>query len=99
MLTSSCEDCINKNYSLGPEPCYVPGCGKILRKTNFAHITFEDLKIEKEVAVRRRIAEMCVPSASVPLLTDSFNKTRDDFETLKEYNQYLEDVETLSKLS
>lgn len=56
----SCEDCINKNYSLGPEPCYVPGCGKILRKANFAHITFEDLKIEKEVAVRRRIAEMCV---------------------------------------
>lgn len=60
MLISSCEDCINKNYSLGPEPCYVPGCGKILRKANFAHITFEDLKIEKEVAVRRRIAEMCV---------------------------------------
>lgn len=34
----------------------------------------------------------------MPLLTNSFNKTRDDFGTLKEYNQYLEDVETLSKL-
>lgn len=32
------------------------------------------------------------------MLTDSFNKTRDDFESLKEYNQYLEDVETLSEL-
>jgi CDK-activating kinase assembly factor MAT1 len=28
-----------------------------LRKINFAHQTFEDLKVEKEVAVRRRMAE------------------------------------------
>ena len=50
-----CESCIDRLFTLGPEPC--PQCGKILRKVNFAHQTFEDLKVEKEVAVRRRMAE------------------------------------------
>lgn len=50
-----CESCIDRLFTLGPEPC--PQCGRILRKVNFAHQTFEDLKVEKEVAVRRRMAE------------------------------------------
>jgi len=50
-----CESCIDRLFTLGPEPC--PQCGRILRKVNFAHQTFEDLKVEKEVAVRRRMAD------------------------------------------
>ncbi|WWD21199.1 CDK-activating kinase assembly factor MAT1 [Kwoniella shandongensis] len=76
-----CESCIDRLFTLGPEPC--PQCGKILRKVNFAHQTFEDLKVEKEVAVRRRMAE-------------NFNKRREDFGSDKEYDDYLEEVEDLT---
>ncbi|WWC63827.1 CDK-activating kinase assembly factor MAT1 [Kwoniella dejecticola CBS 10117] len=76
-----CESCIDRLFTLGPEPC--PQCGRILRKVNFAHQTFEDLKVEKEVAVRRRMAQV-------------FNKRRDDFGSDKEYDNYLEEVEDLT---
>ncbi|RSH95071.1 TFIIH/NER complex subunit [Saitozyma podzolica] len=76
-----CESCIDRLFTLGPEPC--PQCGKILRKINFAHQTFEDLRVEKEVAVRRRMA-------------DVFNKREEDFKTSREYDDYLEDVENLT---
>ncbi|WVQ81334.1 CDK-activating kinase assembly factor MAT1 [Cryptococcus sp. DSM 104549] len=73
-----CESCIDRLFTLGPEPC--PQCGRILRKINFAHQTFEDLKVEKEVSVRKRMAE-------------HFNKRRADFGSDKEYDDYLEMVE------
>ncbi|OCF78845.1 CDK-activating kinase assembly factor MAT1 [Kwoniella mangroviensis CBS 8886] len=76
-----CESCIDRLFTLGPEPC--PQCGRILRKVNFAHQTFEDLKVEKEVAVRRRMAQV-------------FNKRREDFGSDKEYDNYLEEVEDLT---
>lgn len=49
-----CESCIDRIFTLGPEPC--PICGVLLRKTSFAAQTFGDLRIEKEVSVRKRIA-------------------------------------------
>ncbi|WRT69273.1 CDK-activating kinase assembly factor MAT1 [Kwoniella shivajii] len=76
-----CESCIDRLFTLGPEPC--PKCGRILRKINFAHQTFEDLKVEKEVAVRRRMVQV-------------FNKRRDDFGSDREYDNYLEEVEDLT---
>lgn len=45
--------------------------------------TFEDLGVEKEVAIRRRIAK-------------HFNKRLEDFEDLHAYNDYLEEVETIA---
>lgn len=45
-------------FTLGPAPC--PICNKILRKLAFMPQTFEDLTVEKEVAVRRRLAKECV---------------------------------------
>jgi CDK-activating kinase assembly factor MAT1 len=56
----------------------------VLRKLAFMPQTFEDLVVEKEVAVRRRMAK-------------EFNKRREDFEDLKAYNDYLEFVENISK--
>jgi CDK-activating kinase assembly factor MAT1 len=53
-----CQSCINRLFALGPEPCPHPQCGKILRTANFAHQTFEDLRVEKEISVRRRMADM-----------------------------------------
>lgn len=53
-----CESCIDRIFTLGPEPC--PTCGVLLRKISFAAQTFGDLKIEKEVSVRKRIARWSV---------------------------------------
>ncbi|PPQ78534.1 hypothetical protein CVT25_011806 [Psilocybe cyanescens] len=76
-----CESCIDRLFTLGPAPC--PICNKVLRKLAFTPQTFEDLTVEKEVAVRRRIAK-------------EFNKRRDDFPDLRVYNDYLEEVEDIS---
>jgi len=50
-----CESCIDRLFTLGPAPC--PVCNKTLRKLAFTPQTFEDLTVEKEVAVRRRLAK------------------------------------------
>jgi len=46
--------------------------------------TFEDLVVEKEVAIRRKLAK-------------EFNKRREDFPDLRSYNDYLQEVEDISK--
>jgi len=76
-----CESCIDRLFTLGPAPC--PICNKTLRKLAFMPQTFEDLVVEKEVAVRRRLAK-------------DFNKRREDFPDLKAYNNYLEEVEDIT---
>ncbi|THH10284.1 hypothetical protein EW145_g1425 [Phellinidium pouzarii] len=76
-----CESCIDRLFTLGPAPC--PICNKTLRKLAFMPQTFEDLSVEKEVAVRRRLAK-------------DFNKHREDFPDAKSYNNYLEEVEDIT---
>lgn len=44
---------------------------------------FSDLTIQREVDIRKRVAAV-------------FNNTQDDFETLRDYNNYLQDVEDLT---
>ncbi|KAI9595368.1 CDK-activating kinase assembly factor MAT1-domain-containing protein [Syncephalis fuscata] len=76
-----CDSCIDRLFAQGPAPC--PVCHQILRKMAFAEPTFEDLGVEKEVRIRKRLAE-------------TFNKRPEDFATAREYNDYLEDVEELT---
>jgi len=76
-----CESCIDRLFTLGPAPC--PICNKTLRKLAFTPQTFEDLSVEKEIAVRRRIAK-------------HFNKRKDDFPDLRSYNDYLEEAEEIA---
>ncbi|KAH7342073.1 CDK-activating kinase assembly factor MAT1-domain-containing protein [Rhizoctonia solani] len=76
-----CESCIDRLFTLGPAPC--PTCKTVIRKMGFMAQTFEDLGVEKEVAIRRRIAK-------------HFNKRLEDFDSLQEYNDYLEEVETIA---
>lgn len=76
-----CESCIDRLFTLGPAPC--PICTKVLRKLAFTPQTFEDLGVEKEVAIRKRLAK-------------EFNKRRDDFDDLRSYNDYLEEVENIA---
>lgn len=75
-----CESCVDRIFSLGPAPCPYPKCNKILRKNKFKKQVFEDIKIEREIDLRKRIQSI-------------YNKTQDDFDSLKEYNAYLEYVE------
>lgn len=78
-----CESCVDRIFSTGPAPCPVAGCGRTLRKARFRRQTFEDLQIEREVDIRRRVAA-------------TFNRRQEEFEDLRSYNNYLEEVETLT---
>lgn len=75
-----CESCVDRIFSLGPAPCPYAGCGKILRKNKFKEQLFEDLSVEREVDVRKRVAR-------------TFNQRQEDFDSLESYNNYLEEVE------
>lgn len=77
-----CESCVDRIFSLGPAPCPYPKCGKILRKNKFKKQIFDDLGIEKEIDIRKRVSGI-------------YNKTEEDFDDLKDYNKYLESVENI----
>ncbi|GAA5977490.1 hypothetical protein JCM11641_000980 [Rhodosporidiobolus odoratus] len=76
-----CESCLDRLFSLGPEPC--PVCGQTIRKAQFQPQIFQNLEVQKEVAVRRRVAKI-------------FNKRPEDFPTPSSYNDYLETSESLT---
>lgn len=77
-----CESCVDRIFSLGPAPCPYPKCGRMLRKNKFKKQVFDDLSIEKEIDIRKRVSGI-------------YNKTEEDFESLKEYNKYLENLENV----
>jgi CDK-activating kinase assembly factor MAT1 len=78
-----CSTCVDRIFTSGPASCPVPHCGKTLRKKGFHKAFFADLKIEREVDVRRRVAAV-------------FNRREDEFETLRDWNNYLQEVEDLT---
>ncbi|KAG8533215.1 uncharacterized protein KY384_001998 [Bacidia gigantensis] len=78
-----CESCVDRIFSQGPAPCPVAGCARTLRKARFRKQTFEDLKIEREVDIRSRVAKV-------------FNRRQEEFLNLRNWNDYLEQVETLT---
>lgn len=93
-----CESCIDRLFTLGPAPC--PICTKVLRKLAFNPQTFEDLAVEKEVAIRRRVSKEWVSLVSSKMIIsclkfNRFNKRREDFPDLRSYNDYLEMVEDI----
>ncbi|XP_035231476.1 CDK-activating kinase assembly factor MAT1-like [Stegodyphus dumicola] len=75
-----CENCVELLFVKGSAAC--PQCNIALRRNNFRVQIFEDSSVEKELDIRRRILK-------------DFNKKEEDFKTLREYNDYLEDVETI----
>lgn len=75
-----CESCVELLFLKGAGSC--PECNVPLRRSNFRVQLFEDPAVEKEVDIRKRILR-------------DFNKKEDDFKTLREYNDYLEEVETI----
>ncbi|ODV89656.1 hypothetical protein CANCADRAFT_4280 [Tortispora caseinolytica NRRL Y-17796] len=77
-----CSNCVDRIFSYGPGPCPYPGCDKILRKNKFKEQLFDDIGVEKEVDCRARVMKV-------------YNKTEQDFDSLEEYNAYLEEIEDL----
>jgi CDK-activating kinase assembly factor MAT1 len=75
-----CNSCVDRLFMQGQAPC--PQCGNILRKSSFHVPKFADLRVEKECRIRRQVAR-CL------------NKRPEDFATLREYNDYLEEVEKM----
>jgi CDK-activating kinase assembly factor MAT1 len=91
-----CQACVNRIFAMGAAPC--PFCKVILRKTNFVKPTFEDLEVEKEVRIRRRIYKMYVYTNDFycSITKSRFNKRIEDFAGDKmTFNSYLEEVEDI----
>ncbi|KAI2626130.1 CDK-activating kinase assembly factor [Hypomontagnella submonticulosa] len=78
-----CRNCVSNIFGKGPAQCPQPGCYKTLRQRGFRSAFFNDLKVEREVDVRRRVQAV-------------FNMTQDDFVSLRDYNDYLQQVEDLT---
>jgi len=77
-----CSSCVDRLFTAGPAPCPIIGCHRTLRKRNFKEAFFEDLTIERESDIRGKVIAV-------------FNKKEGDFATLRDWNDYLEQVETL----
>lgn len=75
-----CETCVERLFSHGTSSC--PVCNCSLRRTNWAPASFEDLRVEREVRIRKRILAI-------------FNQTQEDFTDIRAYNDYLEEVEEI----
>ncbi|KAK5663754.1 hypothetical protein OQA88_4185 [Cercophora sp. LCS_1] len=80
---SMCSNCVNRLFNDGPNQCPYAGCHKTLRRKGFRSAFFGDLSVEREIDIRRRVAAV-------------FNQAEDDFETLRDYNNYLQMVEDLT---
>ncbi|TLS23526.1 uncharacterized protein PpBr36_05725 [Pyricularia pennisetigena] len=77
-----CENCVVRLFQHGQQQCPHPGCTQKLRFQEFRAAFFGDLTVEREVDVRKRVFKV-------------FNQQQDDFQTLQDYNNYLDQVECL----
>jgi Zinc finger, C3HC4 type (RING finger) len=64
-----CESCVERIFSHGPAPCPVAGCSKTLKRNGFRLPTFDDLRLEREIDIRKTIVKVCV---SFPFLLKWF---------------------------
>ncbi|KAF2860183.1 CDK-activating kinase assembly factor [Piedraia hortae CBS 480.64] len=77
-----CQSCVERIFSQGPAQCPIPGCHRTLRRQKFREQTFEDIQVEREVDIRKRVHAV-------------LNKREDDFEDLRSYNDWLNEAEDL----
>ncbi|XP_031564122.1 CDK-activating kinase assembly factor MAT1-like [Actinia tenebrosa] len=79
-----CDTCVDLLFTRPSAAC--PECSTPLRRSDFRAQQFEDLIVEKEVDIRKKIIKI-------------YNKREEDFQALpdplRSYNDYLEDVETI----
>jgi len=75
-----CQTCVDVLFTRPSAAC--PICGMALRRSDYREQQFEDSKVEREVDIRKRIVKI-------------YNQREEDFESLKDYNDYLEEIETI----
>ncbi|XP_040189101.1 CDK-activating kinase assembly factor MAT1 [Rana temporaria] len=75
-----CESCVELLFVRGSGTCQE--CNTPLRKSNFRVQLFEDPTIDKEVEIRKKIIKI-------------FNKREEEFPSLREYNDFLEEIEEI----
>uniref|UniRef100_A0A3Q2X5T3 CDK-activating kinase assembly factor MAT1 n=1 Tax=Haplochromis burtoni TaxID=8153 RepID=A0A3Q2X5T3_HAPBU len=75
-----CENCVEMLFVRGSSNCVQ--CDTPLRKSNFRVQLFEDPTVDKEVEIRKKVLKI-------------YNKRDFDFPSLREYNDYLEQVEDI----
>ncbi|KAM9293967.1 CDK-activating kinase assembly factor MAT1 [Gastrophryne carolinensis] len=75
-----CENCVDMLFVRGSGNC--TECDTPLRKSNFRVQLFEDPTIDKEVEIRKKILKI-------------YNKREEDFPSLREYNDFLEEIEEI----
>ncbi|XP_077586937.1 CDK-activating kinase assembly factor MAT1 [Stigmatopora nigra] len=73
-----CENCVEMLFIRGSSNCVQ--CDTPLRKSNFRVQLFEDPTVDKEVEIRKKVLKI-------------YNKRACDFPSLREYNDFLEQVE------
>ncbi|KAJ9300738.1 hypothetical protein DTO271G3_1902 [Paecilomyces variotii] len=77
-----CESCVDRIFSSGPAPCPVAGCHKTLRKNRFRKQTFEDIGVEREVDIRKRVMQI-------------LNRREEEFATKRAWDDFLEQREEI----
>ncbi|KAH8700241.1 CDK-activating kinase assembly factor MAT1 [Talaromyces proteolyticus] len=77
-----CESCVDRIFSSGPNACPVIGCKKTLRKNRFRTQTFEDIGVEREVDIRKRVMRI-------------LNRREDEFDSKLDWDNFLEQRETM----
>ncbi|KAJ5788491.1 hypothetical protein N7457_003481 [Penicillium paradoxum] len=77
-----CESCVDRIFSSGPANCPVAGCRKTLRKARFRKQTFEDIGVEREVDIRRRVMHI-------------LNRREEEFDSKRAYDDFLEQREDI----
>ncbi|KAL4656323.1 CDK-activating kinase assembly factor MAT1 isoform X3 [Arapaima gigas] len=75
-----CESCVEMLFVRGSGNCVQ--CDTPLRKNNFRVQLFEDPAVDKEVEIRKKVLKI-------------YNKRDTDFADLRQYNDYLEQVEDI----
>ncbi|KAK5609735.1 CDK-activating kinase assembly factor MAT1 [Crenichthys baileyi] len=75
-----CENCVEMLFARGSGSCVQ--CDTPLRKSNFRVQLFEDATVDKEVEIRKKVMKI-------------YNKREFNFSSLRDYNDYLEQVEDI----
>ena len=90
-----CEGCVDRKFSAGKAKCPIADCHAMLWKRDWRTQTYEDLQVEREVDIRRRVWKI-LDLASLGLSEDPVQGWEAVFENLRAYNDYLETREELA---
>lgn len=90
-----CEGCVDRKFSAGKAQCPVSGCHQMLWKRDWRTQTYEDIQVEREVDIRRKIWKI-LDLSNLGLVEDPQRGWELAFDDLKSYNDYLELKEELA---